>query len=338
MKAKLIARVFNSEKTPLENEVPLDTPYSVHIDICSICNFKCNFCFQSDPESMSKKGYKFGMMSFDLFKKITDDLKAFKHKMRKVKIGLHGEPTLHKELPKMIRYMKAQNVTEIIELFTNASRFNPTLNKELIDAGLDRVNMSIEGLSTEKYKEVTGVALDMEKFVANIRNIYEIRKDCKIYVKIVDINLSPEDRDKFFATFGDICDEIFVENVVPQWAEINKFDVDTTGMYGQKVDRYKEICPFPFMYLHFNFDGTTSPCTLDWGKEVLIGNVQKESALEIWQGNNLYDLQIKMLEKKRDGIRFCNKCLAPVVCCLENLDDHATALIKKINDRRDQRK
>ena len=135
---------------------------------------------------------------------------------------------------------------------------------------------------------------------------------------------------KFFEIFGDICDEIFIENVVPQWAEINKFDVDTTGMYGQKVNRYKEVCPFPFMYLHFNFDGTTSPCTLDWAKEVIIGDVSKNSALEIWQGEGLKNLQIKMLEKKRDEIKFCNKCLAPVVCCLEDLDDHTEMLLRKI--------
>jgi MoaA/NifB/PqqE/SkfB family radical SAM enzyme len=336
MKAKMVARVFNSEKTELENVVPLDTPFSVHIDVCSICNFKCNFCFQSDPEAMKMKGYKFGLMDFRLFKKITDDLKGFDQKIRKVKIGLHGEPTLHPELPRMIGYMKSQGVTEVIELFTNASRLNPKLNKGLIDAGLDRVNMSIEGLSTEKYKEVTGVAIDMEKFSGNIRDLYEKRKDCKIYIKIVDINLSSEDREMFFSTFGDICDEIFVENVVPQWAEINKFDVDTTGMYGQKVDRYKEVCPFPFMYLHFNFDGTASPCTLDWGKQVLIGDVRKETALGIWQGKSLYDLQMKMLEKKRDGISFCNKCLAPVVCCLENLDDHAEILIEKITGKRNK--
>lgn len=330
MKAKIIARVFNSEKTQLENVIPLDTPFSVHIDICSICNFKCTFCFQSNPEAMKEKGYKYGFMNLDLFKKIADDLVQFKHKIRKVKIGLHGEPTLHPELPKMISYMKSKNVTKVIELFTNGSLLNPEFNKEIIDAGLDRMNISVEGLTSEKYKEVTGTAVDMKKFIENIKNLYEVRKDCKIYIKIVDINLSKEDKAKFYDTFGDICDEMFIENVVPQWAEINKFDVDTTGMYGQKVDRYKEVCPFPFMYLHFNFDGATSPCTLDWGKQVLIGNVSKESAMEIWQGKSLKQLQIKMLEKKRDDIHFCAKCLAPVVCCLENLDDYAEILLKKI--------
>lgn len=330
MKAKIIARVFNSEKTQLENVIPLDTPFSVHIDICSICNFKCTFCFQSNPEAMKEKGYKYGFMNLDLFKKIADDLVQFKHKIRKVKIGLHGEPTLHPELPKMISYMKSKNVTKVIELFTNGSLLNPEFNKEIIDAGLDRMNISVEGLTSEKYKEVTGIAVDMKKFIENIKNLYEVRKDCKIYIKIVDINLSKEDKAKFYDTFGDICDEIFIENVVPQWAEINKFDVDTTGMYGQKVDKHKEVCPFPFMYLHFNFDGTASPCTLDWGKQVLIGNVSKESAMEIWQGKSLKHLQIKMLEKKRDDIPFCAKCLAPVVCCLENLDDYTEILLKKI--------
>lgn len=330
MKAKIIARPFNSKKTQLEDVIPLDTPYSVHIDICSVCNFKCSFCFQSNPGAMKEKGYKYGFMKLDLFKKIADDLVQFKHKIRKVKIGLHGEPTLHPELPKMISYMKSKNVVEVIELFTNGSLLNPKLNKEMIDAGLDRINISVEGLTSEKYKEVTGVAVDMEKFIENVKNLYEVRKDCKIYIKVVDINFSQEDKDKFYNMFGDICDEIFVEHVVPQWAEISKFNNDTMGMYGQKVDIYKKICPFTFMYLHFNFDGTTSPCTLDWGKQVLIGDVSKESAMEIWQGKKLKDLQIKMLEKKRDDIHFCAKCLAPVFCCLENLDDYAEMLLKKI--------
>ena len=331
MKAKLIPRIFNSEKSKLEDKLPLATPYSVHIDICSSCNFKCNFCFQSEPDAMKQKGYKYGSMKMDLFKKITNDLLQFNDVIRKVKIGLHGEPTIHPKLPEMIRYMKSMKVTEIIEIFTNGSLLNPKLNRELVDAGLDRVNLSIEGLTSAKYLEVTQTVVNMEKFVANIRDLYDNRKGLKIYVKVIDINLCSEEKDKFFDTFGDICDEIYIENVVPQWNEINKFDVDTTGMYGQKVDRYKEVCPFPFMYMHFNFDGSSSPCTLDWGKQVIIGDVSKESALQIWQGQNLKNLQVKMLEKKRSEIPFCDRCLAPLVCCIENLDDFTEELLTKYN-------
>ena len=330
MKAKVQARIYSVKKTKLETVIPLDTPYSVHIDVCSLCNFKCNFCFQANDDAIHKKGLKRGLMDFKLFKKIANDLTHFKDKLKKVKIGLHGEPTMHPKLPQMISYLNSKNVTEIIELFTNGSLLNPKLNKELIDAGLTRINISVEGLSSEKYKEVTGAKVDMEKFVKNIKSLYDVRKNCRIYIKIVDINLSKENKDKFYNTFGDICDEIFIENVVPQWPETNKFVLKATGMYGQKINKYKYVCPFLFMYLHFNFDGTASGCTLDWGKEVLIGDVNKESVLEIWQGKRLKNLQIAHLEKKRDKIPFCAECFAPMACCLEDLDDYADILLKKI--------
>jgi radical SAM protein with 4Fe4S-binding SPASM domain len=250
--------------------------------------------------------------------------------MKKVKIGLHGEPTMHPQLPQMISYLKSRDVTEILELFTNGSLLNPGLNKAIIDAGLSRINISVEGLTSEKYLQVTGVKVEMDEFVGNIKNLYEVRKGCRLYIKIVDIGLSSQDKDAFYNTFGDICDEIFIENVVPQWAEINKFGLKGTGMYGQKINKYKHVCPFLFMYLHFNFDGTVSGCTLDWGKEVLIGDVTKESVLEIWRGNRLKELQIAHLEKKRDKIPFCAECLAPMVCCLEDLDSHTEMLLEKI--------
>lgn len=330
MKAKVQARVYSAPKTELETVVPLNTPFSVHIDICSLCNFKCNFCFQADEKAIRQKGLKRGMMKFGLFKKIVDDLMEFQERHKKVKIGLHGEPTMHPELPQMIGYVKSKNVTEIIELFSNGSLLNPQLNRAIIDAGLDRINISVEALSSKNYADITGVGIDIDRFVQNVRDLYDNRKTCRIYIKIVDVDLSNQDKEKFYDLFGDICDEIFIENVVPQWAEVNKFDLKATGMYGQKITRYKYVCPFLFMYLHFNYDGTTSGCTLDWGKEVLIGDVTKESALEIWNGNKLKNLQIAHLEKKREKIPFCGECLAPMICCLEDLDDHTEMLLDKI--------
>ncbi|CAB1064782.1 hypothetical protein D1BOALGB6SA_9579 [Olavius sp. associated proteobacterium Delta 1] len=330
MKAKVQARIYSSEKSKLETVVPLQTPYSVHIDVCSFCNFKCNFCFQADEEAARKKSLKRGLMDLGLFEKIVDDLTHFKAKMKKVKIGLHGEPTMHPLLPQMIRYLKSKNVANTIELFTNGSLLNPKLNNELTRAGLDRLNISVEALSAARYKEITGVQIDMNNFVKNIKDLYENRQDCKVYVKIVDIELSEQDKNRFFNTFGNICDEIFIENVVPQWAEINKFGLQNQGMYGQNIKQYKEVCPFLFMYLHFNYDGTTSGCTLDWGKEVLIGDISKESALEIWNGKSLKNLQIAHLEKKRDTVTFCAECLAPMVCCEEDLDEYCDILLEKL--------
>jgi radical SAM protein with 4Fe4S-binding SPASM domain len=324
MKAKIQPRINSSVKGDLAKAIPLSTPYSIHIDPCSLCNFKCKFCFQSQKDKPKQ-----GTMNDDLFLKIVNDLIMFSEPIRKIKIGLHGEPTLHPRLPGMLWYLKYKQIANVVELFTNGSLLNPTLNKDFISAGLDRINISVEGLSQKEYKEMTGVKVYIDRFIKNIKHLYLLmllnRGSCKIYIKTIT-----QDKEKFYNMFGDICDEIFVENIVPQWSGIGNPELPKVGMYGQPIKQWKEVCPFPFMYLHYNWDGSVSPCTLDWGHKVIIGDANKESALEIWNGQKLKDLRIKMLEGKRREIPFCDKCLAPMVCCNEDLDNQAKELLERI--------
>ena len=340
MEALVQARVYSAEKVALEDVVPLRTPFSAHIDVCSVCNYKCSFCFQSDMEGMKESGVRWGLMELDLFKKIVDDLAQFDDRLKKVKIGNHGEPTLHPSLPEMISYIRDKDVADTVELFTNGSKLNPELNQKLVDAGLQRINISVEGLSAEAYKRVAGVTVDMKEFVANIADLYKRKDQLTIYAKIVDhaialneegdptIDLTEEERNYFFKTFGEISDEMFIENVVPQWAETKQNSLTSVGMYGQKIDGYKEICPFVFMYLHFNSDGTVAGCTLDWARKVLIGDAKVESAKAIWEGEKLRELRLKMLQGRRNEIPFCDTCDAPMVCCNEDLDPFADKMIQ----------
>ena len=353
-------RIYSADKVPLENVIPLETPFSVHIDVCSVCNFKCSFCFQAD-ENKKEAGFTLGLMDLDLFKKITDDLLEFPDKISKVKIGNHGEPTLHKLLPTFISYLREKDVCDTVEIFTNGSKLEPKLNRDLIDAGLQRINISLEGLTSERYLEIAGVKMDINELQKNMQDLYDykssIGSDLSIYIKVVD-NTTPLNNDKqdsklseaflfndderkyFFDTYGKMCDEIYIESIVPQWSQtqennqnmdiINEDSIQRKGMYDQKIKKYKEICPFTFMYLHINWDGSTSPCTLDWPRKVLIGNAKNESAKEIWKGDKLADLQLAQLEGKRHNIDFCNDCSAPMVCCDEYLDPHAEGIREKM--------
>ena len=318
MKAKIIPRIHNSNKTDLSKVIPLSTPYSVHIDPCSLCNFKCKFCFQAVDNNVKK-----GRMSFDLYKKIINDLCNFPNRIKKVKLGLHGEPLLNSWLPNMILYLKSKNITDTIELFTNGYLLHHYL---YISDNLDRINISIEGLDSKQYKEMTGAKIYMDRFIKNIKHLYDHRGKCKIYIKTITQN-----KDRFFDMFGNICDEIYIENAVPQWPGIGNPELPKVSMYGQPIKQWKEVCPFIFMYLHYNWEGSVSPCTLDWEHKVIIGDANKETALEIWNGQKLRDLRIKMLEGKRREIPFCDKCLAPMVCVEDDLDDKKEELLRKIN-------
>ena len=342
-------RIHSANKRPLQDILPLHTPLSAHIDVSSVCNYKCSFCFQADMEGMKKVGLKRGFMSLVLFKKIIDDFSEFSDKIKKIKIGNHGEPTMNPNLVEMVEYASKSGRAEIIEIFTNGSKLEPKINAGLINAGLKRINISLEGLSDQRYLEVTGTKQVFQEIIDGVKDLYiqktKANSPLQIYVKIADeahalkkeseeiFNLTDNERQYFINTFSNICDEIFIEKVVPQWAEtqLNKQNnVTDTGMYGQSISQWKETCPFIFMYMHFNCDGTVSPCTLDWPRKVVIGNVNTESVKEIWNGDSLKELQIAMLAGKRKCINFCGSCSAPMVCVEEDLDPHTKKVISSI--------
>jgi radical SAM protein with 4Fe4S-binding SPASM domain len=342
---KVQPRIHSAKKTPLEDLVPVLTPISAHVDVSSLCNYKCSFCFQADTKGMKEVGLKRGFMDPNLFKKIIDDMSKFPDKLKKIKIGNHGEPTMHPNLPELIGYAKKSGIADIIEVFTNGSKLEPVLNRKIVEAGLQRINISLEGLSDERYLQVAGVKQDFSKIIDGVASLYQIKEeldsDLIIYVKVADeahslkedglqFTFSQEERDYFFDTFGPISDEIYIEKVVPQWAETQlekQNTVSETGMYDQKINKWKEVCPFTFMYLHFNNDGTVSPCTLDWPRKVVIGNAKVECVTDIWNGKRLRDLRIAMLRGQRKCVNFCNNCSAPMVCVEEDLDPHVEKVL-----------
>ena len=65
-----------------------------------------------------------------------------------------GEPLLRRELPAMIRAAKSTPGIEDVSVTTNASLLERRL-EELLDAGLDRVNISLDAADTDAFARVT---------------------------------------------------------------------------------------------------------------------------------------------------------------------------------------
>ena len=64
----------------------------------------------------------------------------------------------------------------------------------------------------------------------------------------------------------------------------------------------KTYCPMPWMHLHVAVDGTVQPCCI--GKS--IGKIQKNSLEEIWNGDTMKNIRLKMLNNEEPTE--CSKC------------------------------
>jgi MoaA/NifB/PqqE/SkfB family radical SAM enzyme len=333
MKAKIKPRINLENRTRLEEVIPLSTPMILFVDPASTCNFKCTFCPTGDRKLIKETGRWQGQMDFSLYKKIIDDLREFDKPLKVLRLYKEGEPFLNNRLADMIRYARESGVVKYIDTTTNGYLLEPERVKPMLDAGLDRINISVDGMSDEQFLEFTRVKVDFDKYVENIRKLYEIKGDCEVCVKITGDFLSEEDKARFYDTFGNYADRIFIENVAPCWpeydvAEILNVDI-TKGIYDQPIGDV-DICPYIFYSISINSDGSASLCFLDWARKLLIGDLRKESLKEIWEGEKLFQHQIAHLRGKRKDNAVCGQCGQLSHCLPDNIDPYKDTLAERL--------
>ena len=90
-------------------------------------------------------------MDFDLFKNVIDQIAQFDSNLKTLRLNKIGEPTLNKHLPEMIKYAKKTNKINWIDFATNGSKLNNEFSEKIIESGVDRINISLEGISEEDY-------------------------------------------------------------------------------------------------------------------------------------------------------------------------------------------
>jgi len=334
MKAKYEPRIDLKDRTLLEHAIPLVSPFVIFIDPSDACNFKCRFCPTSDRSLMKSVGRPWKQLSFDLFKKIVRDMGSFDEPVKVLRLYKDGEPLLNKKLPDMIRYAKDAGVALRVDTTTNASLLTKTNAKNLVDAGLDRINISIYGTSNAHYENFSGVSRQFEAVLANVKSFYEVRGDCEMLVKINGDSLSEIEKEQFLVEFGDFTDKIYIEHTMSCWPEFKLRGVEVNpdvGLYGQEI---KEIdtCPYPFYSMAVNSDGLVSTCFLDWGRKLVIGNVESESIVGIWKGQPMRQYQKMFLEGHRKQHPVCGNCGQMSHGSPDNIDEYASRILRELNE------
>ena len=143
-------------------------------------------------------------MKFDVFKKIIDDLVEFEKPIKVLRMYKDGEPFLNKRLADMVAYAKRSGRVDYIDTTTNGTFLSPERVGPVLDAGIDKINISVDGMTEETYLQFTGFKFDFAKFVDNVKWIYYNKGNCEIVVKIPGELISEAQRQQFFDTFGDL--------------------------------------------------------------------------------------------------------------------------------------
>ena len=333
MKAEIKPRIDLINRTKLETVIPLNTPFIINIDPADICNFQCKFCPTGDRELMKQTvGRNHGIMDFQLYKKIIDDICEFDNKVKVIRLYKDGEPLLNPYFADMVKYAKQSGCCDRVDTTTNASLLSHEISDKIIEAGLDRINISIEGVNEQQYLDFSGYKLNYAALVDNIKYFYEHKTNTEMIVKTNGDILTEEQKQRFLDTFGDITDGIFIESIMDCWPtfEQNKVEVnEERGIYGQEIHEVL-VCPYVFYSFAVNSDGTISLCFLDWHRKLVIGDAKKQKIKEVWLGKEMKNYQKLFLEGKRKTHYICQNCGQLKQGQPDDIDMFANELLKKI--------
>lgn len=300
------------ERTPLGKVLPLKMPYLIQIFPVYACNFRCGYCIHS----LDKKQH--GYISDEVFmpmkryKKIIDDIKQTGRKIKMLRFAAIGEPLLHPQISEMVEYAKKADIADSIDIVTNGALLTHELSDKLVQAGLSRLRISIEGLSSEDYLKNSAAKIDYENFVENIRYFYEHCGETRMYIKIIDYMVQKkEEQDLFYNTFSSITHEIAIEHLTPTIHEID-YDRLSGGMKTDKPQNGEKllasgICPQPFYMMQFNPDGNVVPCC-SMKYPCVLGNADENTMEEIWNGRKYNDFRRKMLKGTDSAGQICSEC------------------------------
>lgn len=307
-------------------------PYPTYfeIEVTTRCNLRCIICertYWSEPNRD---------MIFEEFKSIVDQFPGLKW------IGPTGigESFLNKDFMKMLRYVKSKNV--LVELYDNFYLIDKKTAKELVEMGIDKINVSLDAATKETYEKIR-VGSNFERVTSNVRNLIQFKKEMNKsfpeivfhyiinrlnideipqYIELAHSLSGPEKTTVLFTRmlhrFKEVAD-LFVE--VPeetvQAAEKKAKELGIKVAWNTDVPSIKPpinhctVWLMPFIFV----TGHVIPCCnaneagrRDFQKAGALGNVFEQSFRDIWYGEKYRNFR-RMLKQGKTPL-ICNDCAA----------------------------
>lgn len=203
----------------------------VFLDPVLACNIRCKMCHFSDP---LKRASMKGVMSPDQLEKVRTLL--LPHAV-KLQIGCGAEPTLYNDLPGLIRMGRDAKV-QYISLTTNGQLIAPgrVILKEMLDAGLNEITISLHGTTKEVYEELMPGAT-FGKFTELVHQLAEAKKEgfdfvIRVNFTINSLNMQNLKENQFFQLWDDAgCrPDIIQLRPVQNMGDSEWQDFDLTGL------------------------------------------------------------------------------------------------------------
>jgi radical SAM protein with 4Fe4S-binding SPASM domain len=281
---------------------------SLTIETTNICNFRCVYCPQSDPQNHFVNGK--GTMSLDDFKVVLDNI-LLDFTPRFVSLHRDGEPLVNSRLEEYIGYATSRGLK--VGMSSNCSLLRQERVERLIESGLAFVKTDFCA-DKDVYERLRVGGKWEQAFDGIVRLMTEARKKRRPFqMTMTDIStdrlppqLAAVQMEKLRSLFADFGESVIVMPVHFH----NALDESAERMGGARGKRYT-LCHHPWVHITVDFRGNVVPCCRDLRSEYVCGNLLKEPMREIWNNRRFQALRRALAEETPGEIDICGKCDLP---------------------------
>lgn len=286
---------------------------SITIEPTTSCNLRCPEC----PSGLRSFTRATGMMNMGLFRKITDEVASHATYMN---FYFQGEPFLHPEITAMFAYASSKNL--YTSTSTNAHYLDTNKAKEVVQSGLNRLIISIDGTTQDVYESYR-VGGTLSKVIEGTRTVVNAKRELKSSTpQIVFQFLVVRPNEHQVNEVKALADELGVDEVVYKSAQVYDYENGNPLIpHNDAYSRYRKTssgkwelknklenqCWRMWHSCVITWDGNVVPCCFDKDAKYKLGSLKEQPLRAVWNNEAYQNFRAQLL-RGRNQIDICTNC------------------------------
>lgn len=289
------------------------SPISVSIEPTTSCNLRCPEC----PSGLRQFTRPTGMLDESFYNKMIDEIGK---DLLYLIFYFQGEPYLNPDFLKMVKHASDKGIYTATS--TNAHYLKDEVAKKTVESGLDRLIISIDGLTQETYQSYR-IGGKLEKVIEGTKNVLKWKKELNsktphVIFQFLVVKPNEHQIDDIFK----LGDELGVDEVRLKTAQIYDYEkgspliptLDEFSRYKKQKDGTYKIknklinhCWKMWHSCVITWDGLVVPCCFDKDATHQLGDLKQKSFKKVWNDTSYVQFR-KQLLQSRSNIEICKNC------------------------------
>ena len=307
---KKLDRAIGTNLLDPKNRVRGRRPKMLSVEATSRCNLNCPFCLVGLQNSLPSTAHDLlprglGNMSLELYEKIADD--AVRFGIQKMQLHFQGEPLLHVGIADMVRMAKARGMTT--QMFTNGLPLTEKMADRLLDAGLDALRFSVDGVSEEVYQK-NRVGGQFHRVHRNMQMMVGKARDRRAPIKLEWQMIAMRNNEHEIESARAMAAELGIDFFVKTFAVTMPDAVPLDPRYQRRL--HLKPCSDIYRAIFVYYNGDVVPCCYDLDSKAVMGNLANATLTEIWDGPTYTEFRRRIDNAGRcpeEEPELCKSCL-----------------------------